>query len=374
MSTSKRRKHTHETNCADENLLTEQLWSSDPNSDTGGVFSHSVKLWWNEREPEVMCNIMQDETRHVTFSDLPSSWPAVNIRTESEETATDLQLANTAQLACGHVFHPTALALHFLSMDMRCPVCREGNQHRMSIDSVPPSVRNMFTQKQEELSRSESENMTQEDILRIVAGLELHMELRGMSPINHVHAQSRGIFKSRIPCSQTQINHILEQERGRNITHFPLINFSLHRSFQRLARPVLQRHAESLNNSVIFRLYHPLVPIPIASTELSASEALDTLFNCLTMQGTPLECAGQVPLYCLPVAGNEPVVVVQSKYSMSGASESTPTVSIDINMHMIINIATYVSQVIGTLVEATAMQDDVLGPQMLVPEIISIMQ
>ena len=59
---------------------------------------------------------------------------------------------------------------------------------------------------------------------------------------------------------------------------------------------------------------------------------------------------------------------------MSGASESTPTVSIDINMHMIINIATYVSQVIGTLVEATAMQDDVLGPQMLVPEIITIMQ
>jgi len=224
---------------------------------------------------------MQDETKHVAFSDLPSSWPAANGQAESEATATDLQLANTAKLACGHVFHPTALALHFLNMDMRCPVCREGHQHRMSVDSVPPSVRDIFTQKQEQLSRNESDNMTQQDILRIVGGLELHMELRGMSPTNNVHTHSRGIFKSRIPCSQTQLNNILEQEREHNTAHYPLINFSLHRSFQRLARPVLQRHAESLNNSVIFRLYHPLVPIPIASTELSASEALDTLFNCL---------------------------------------------------------------------------------------------
>lgn len=372
MATSKRQKHTHETECADEAVLVEQLWCSEPADNC--VFSHCVKLWWNESEPEVMCNIMKDETKNITFSDLPSSWPTVDDKTVPDSTVKNPQLANTAKLPCGHVFHPTALALHFLNMDMRCPVCREGKENRMSVQSVPASVRDMFTQKQEQLSRNDSENMTQDDILRIVAGLELHMELRGTSPINNAHTQSRGIFKSRIPCSQTQMNHILAQEREREATQFPLINFSLHRSFQRLSRPVLQRHAESLNNGVIFRLYHPLVPIPIASTELSASEALDTLFNCLTMQGTPLECAGQVPLYCLPVAGNEPVVVVQSKYSGSEASGSTPTVSIDINMHMIINIATYVSQVFTTLVEATAMQDDVLGPHILVPEIIGIMQ
>ena len=49
-----------------------------------------------------------------------------------------------AELPCGHTFHVSALALHFLSMDMRCPVCRRGPGGRMHVASLPRAVQDVF--------------------------------------------------------------------------------------------------------------------------------------------------------------------------------------------------------------------------------------
>ena len=50
-------------------------------------------------------------------------------------------------LPYGHVFSPSALALHFLIQDMWCPICRAGFATRMSISSVPLSIRHINAKK-----------------------------------------------------------------------------------------------------------------------------------------------------------------------------------------------------------------------------------
>jgi hypothetical protein len=48
--------------------------------------------------------------------------------------------ASAAELACGHVFHAPALALHFLTNNMRCPVCRRGPADKAQISSFAPAL------------------------------------------------------------------------------------------------------------------------------------------------------------------------------------------------------------------------------------------
>ena len=52
----------------------------------------------------------------------------------------DARTHNAAELPCGHVFHACALAVHFATNDMRCPVCRRGPAHRAQISSFAPAM------------------------------------------------------------------------------------------------------------------------------------------------------------------------------------------------------------------------------------------
>jgi hypothetical protein len=57
------------------------------------------------------CAIFQLPVAEVCIDGLPSIW-------------TDGGTYAVAELQCAHRFHPCALALHFATNDMRCPVCR----------------------------------------------------------------------------------------------------------------------------------------------------------------------------------------------------------------------------------------------------------
>ena len=57
------------------------------------------------------CSILHEDTHLVGFADLPDAWPAASGPP-----------VRTAELPCGHTYHVSALALHFLSNDMRCVV------------------------------------------------------------------------------------------------------------------------------------------------------------------------------------------------------------------------------------------------------------
>jgi len=77
-------------------------------------------------------HIMHEDTRAVHMPGMPQSWPAAGA------------LYHSLTLPCGHTYHPTALALHFLFRDMRCPVCRAGHGSAMDLASVPESMREAF--------------------------------------------------------------------------------------------------------------------------------------------------------------------------------------------------------------------------------------
>ena len=63
---------------------------------------------------QAMCNIFLMPTHEVEMEKLP------------KEIQVQSKWYNTATLSCQHTFHPSALFLHFLVTDMRCPTCRQG--------------------------------------------------------------------------------------------------------------------------------------------------------------------------------------------------------------------------------------------------------
>lgn len=82
-----------------------------------------------------LCNIMHENTCDVNLSPLAKKWPTVD------------GCADTLYLPCGHTFHPCAIALHFLSTNMRCPVCRKGSTSRMQLSCIPTDMQALFSEK-----------------------------------------------------------------------------------------------------------------------------------------------------------------------------------------------------------------------------------
>jgi hypothetical protein len=70
------------------------------------------------------CAIFMLPVAEVAVDGLPALW------TEAGATY------DVAELQCAHRFHACALALHFATNDMRCPVCRQGPGARLAVTSV----------------------------------------------------------------------------------------------------------------------------------------------------------------------------------------------------------------------------------------------
>ena len=76
------------------------------------------------------CGIFHESIATVTTEALPVHWE---------------NGMSGAKLPCGHTFHASSLALHFLTHNMTCPVCRRGNDTvKMTCHSLPSSVREGF--------------------------------------------------------------------------------------------------------------------------------------------------------------------------------------------------------------------------------------
>lgn len=54
---------------------------------------------------------------------------------------------------CNKLFHPIALAVHWMLHGMRCPMCRDGCNLPMSADSLPPSCRDQVKEYVEEMRK-----------------------------------------------------------------------------------------------------------------------------------------------------------------------------------------------------------------------------
>ena len=297
-------------------------------------------------DDSVACGIMHEPTRAVEVDDLPAKWPAGACACDS------------AQLACGHVFHPVAIALHFLVSDMRCPVCRTGPAGPMAMDSVPPPMREAYAAKLDRV-RSEAqspENLAQlrADIEHVLAHLELGFVLLGPDST----AAPRAMTRTRVVFEPGDVDAIEQQvlqstasaaQDAQQLSGASATTFNVHRSFQRLARAIVARQLErNAAGGVRFVLAHPLVPVPICSRDMTLDEAWHGFFNA--PESADDVCQPRpVPLFCAAVAGAHPVGYVKAQFADASAA---PHMTAELNTLMLVNIATYVRQVLESIRDA----------------------
>lgn len=80
---------------------------------------------------EDQCSIWHEAIKDVEVDGLPNCWKKSH---------------NAVRLPCEHIFHASAIALHFLTNNMSCPICRDGNpQHKMDVKCLPREQQDVFT-------------------------------------------------------------------------------------------------------------------------------------------------------------------------------------------------------------------------------------
>ena len=80
---------------------------------------------------EDQCSIWHEAIKDVELDGLPKCWKLSH---------------NAVRLPCNHIFHASAIALHFLTNNMSCPICRDGNPtHKMDVKCLPRDQQDVFT-------------------------------------------------------------------------------------------------------------------------------------------------------------------------------------------------------------------------------------
>lgn len=291
-------------------------------------------------DDELLCGIMQEPTHTVEIQDLPQTW----------SVAPGLA-SNCAKTQCGHVFHPTALALHFLVSDMRCPVCRVGSTEKMDIQSIAEPMRELFhkkaleVEKADQVSDNELLQVSPQNIHQVLSDLELHVTIfaaSGLPTARNTNVHTRVIFEN------SHVHEILQsmsQEASEENQWPHSTAFAVHRSFQRLLRVMISKqYSSSPDSRLQFSLRHALVPVNIESAEMSIAEAWDNIFN-----NTETSAIRNIDLSCLAVAGLQPVARVLFTYD---DQSPVPAIGIHVNMHMLLNITSYVGQVLDSIQQA----------------------
>ena len=147
----------------------------DHNKSSHECDSKHVEVWQAQTEDysvlcefklhnNTLCNIMHENTCDVNLSPLARKWPTVD------------GCADTLYLPCGHTFHPCALALHFLSTNMRCPVCRKGSTSRMQLSYIPTDMQALFSEKLLSINEAE-ESYTLRAFEHLIKMFELQLQI-----------------------------------------------------------------------------------------------------------------------------------------------------------------------------------------------------
>jgi len=314
---------------------TAQCWSSSDNE-----YIMTCHLYSTD-DSTIICPIMHEPPCSAQLEDIPSIWPLL-----------DNSSANTVRLACAHVFFVPALVLHFLVTNMRCPVCRAGSSQKMNIECVPLDVRDSYLTKlsslQQRTMQEDIIDMLPEHISNVLSELELEMRIFTVSPqdptvlIHNATAKTRIVFDAQHVAdiqsrSAAQYNPNIDESQMQMIT-----NFAVHRSFQRLIRGILGRHyLQQTPSSVCFALTHPLLPLGFKSNLMSVNEVWNRYF----VQGTSHVDVG-IPFFCANIGGTEALAYMRC--ALCSISRTT-SITIDVNMHVIINIISYVSDVLESI-------------------------
>lgn len=198
-----------------------------------------------EADNDETCNITYEGIATVDMPGLPRRWHIDQLE------------YNCMKLPCGHMYHASTVMFHFLVNDMRCPVCRQGNGERASIESVPESMTDVFSTMLEQVQARDQAAVSDE--LMDIAAWQMSAETieMGLRLLVEVHCeQSVTVMSSRLI-------HVAEIADP----------YHVYRGQQSFYRR-LQTHVHSQTSpvTIVCRLWHILLDASIACEPLSLTE------------------------------------------------------------------------------------------------------
>jgi hypothetical protein len=204
--------------------------------DTDG---RSVPVSLGPARPGDECAIFQLPVAEVHIDGLPPAW-------------TDGASFAVAELQCAHRFHPCALALHFATNDMRCPVCRQGPGARLALASVSRAMQPALAAKAAELCADEAGGPGDVELELDVADLLRDLTLQVEVLWESLDAgATRTFLRTPLSCGALDAQGSRQQ-------------YTTHRSFQRLFNSNVRR-AQVHDAEFRFSLVHPLLPYTLRS-------------------------------------------------------------------------------------------------------------
>ena len=209
------------------------LYSSSLPVTLHSVDNEAVPVVLHETDGTVECNIFQEACTRVEIDGELATWDTAECRYDCME------------LSCEHKFNACALALHFLTNYMTCPVCRKGLLCKMSLACVPENVQRTYTQH---ISREDHSELLQFDPQVFLRDLRLHVEFLPWC------TESGEIVTLVTPCIRVRM-----EPESDSI-------FRTHKSFRRLFNGIFKAGKAK---ACRFSLLHPLVSMSLCSDDLS---------------------------------------------------------------------------------------------------------
>jgi hypothetical protein len=197
------------------------------------VDDEPVPVVLHETDGTVECNIFQEACRRVEIEGALATW-------DTAECSYDCM-----ELQCQHKFNACALALHFLTNYMTCPVCRNGLRCKMSLACVPENVKRTYAQH---ISKPEYSELLEFEPEAFLRDLRLQVDFLPWC------AQTGEVLTLVTPCIRDSM-----QAESDSV-------FRTHKSFRRLFNSILKGGKAK---TCRFSLMHPLVLMSLYSNDMS---------------------------------------------------------------------------------------------------------
>ena len=96
------------------------------------VENEAMSVMLHATDGSVECNIFHSTCKDVEIDGVVGAWDSAGCSYDC------------MQLECQHTFNSCALALHFLTNSMTCPLCRGGLAAKMSVACVPENIKSIY--------------------------------------------------------------------------------------------------------------------------------------------------------------------------------------------------------------------------------------
>ena len=196
------------------------------------VENEPLEVVLHATDGSVECSIFYIACTQVEIDGVPGKW------------VTDTHSYDCVELACQHKFNACALALHFLTNHMTCPLCRHGVHARMSVACVPESIKCVYLKH---ISPEESVGLFEFEPEMLLHDLRLHVDF--MHSSGHVLTLTT-------PCVAVD-------------DHDTHRIFRTHQSFRRHFNSFLK---VGRSNACRFSLLHPLILTSLCSDNVCCDD------------------------------------------------------------------------------------------------------